>query len=42
VWVKLIRDGNPIYAWPYEKRNVWSTPHMALPGRVLERITRAR
>jgi hypothetical protein len=40
--LNLIRDGNPIYAWPYEKRNVWCAPHMPLPGRVLERVTRAR
>jgi hypothetical protein len=40
--LKLIRDGNPIYAWSYEKRNVWRAPHMPLPGRVLERVTRAR
>src|SRR5687768_3596042 len=40
--LNLIRDGNPIYAWPYEKRNVWRAPHMPLPGRVLERVTRAR
>jgi hypothetical protein len=40
--LNLIRDGNPIYAWPYDKRNVWCAPHMALPGRVLERVTRAR
>ena len=40
--LNLIRDGNPIYAWPYEKRNVWCAPHMPLPGRVVERVTRAR
>jgi hypothetical protein len=38
----LVRNGNPIYAWPYAKRHVWRAPHMPLAGRVLERITRAR
>ena len=38
----LVRDGNPIYAWPFEQRHVWRPPQMKLPGRVLERITRAR
>jgi hypothetical protein len=40
--LELVRDGSPIYAWPYEKRHVWRAPHMPLPGRVLERVTRAR
>ena len=38
----LVRDGSPIYAWPYEQRHVWSTEHVPFPGRVLERLTRAR
>jgi hypothetical protein len=38
----LVRDGSPIYAWPYEKRHVWRAPHMPFRGRVLERVTRAR
>jgi hypothetical protein len=38
----LVRDGSPIYTWPYEKRHVWRAPHMPFPGPVLERITRAR
>ncbi len=37
---ELVRDGSPIYAWPYEQRHVWRTPHMSFPGRVLERLTR--
>jgi hypothetical protein len=40
--LELVRDGNPIYAWPYEKRHVWRAPQMPFPGRVLERVTRAR
>ena len=38
----LVRDGNPIYAWPYDERHVWRSPHMPRIGRVLERATRAR
>jgi hypothetical protein len=37
----LARDGSPIYAWPFEERHVWRSPHMPLVGRVLERATRA-
>jgi hypothetical protein len=40
--LELVRDGNPIYAWPYEERHVWRTPNMPLAARVLERVTRAR
>ena len=40
--LELVRDGNPIYAWPFEQRHVWRTPHMPLAARVLERATRAR
>ncbi len=39
--LELVRDGNPIYAWPYAERHVWRSPHMPLAGRVLERATRA-
>ena len=38
----LIRDGNPIYGWPYEQRDVWRPRHMRFLGRVLDRVTRAR
>jgi hypothetical protein len=39
---ELVREGNPIYAWPFEQRHVWRTPNMPLAARVLERVTRAR
>ncbi len=39
---ELVRDGNPIYAWPFEQRHVWRTPNMQLGARVVERVTRAR
>jgi hypothetical protein len=39
---ELVRDGNPIYAWPFEQRHVWRTPKMTFPARALERVTRPR
>ena len=38
----LVREGNPVYAWPFEQRHVWRTPEMPFAARVLERATRAR
>ena len=38
--LKLIRDGNPIYAWPFEERHVWRSPHMPFAARALARMTR--
>jgi hypothetical protein len=40
--LELVRNGSPIYAWPYEKRHVWRAGHLPFPGRVLERVTRDR
>ena len=40
--LELVRDGCPIYAWPFEHRHVWRTAEMPLAGRVLERVTRPR
>jgi hypothetical protein len=40
--LELVRDGNPIYAWPFEQRHVWRTPHMPFAARVLGRVTRDR
>jgi hypothetical protein len=40
--IELVRDGNPIYAWPFEQRHVWRAPDMPFAARVLERVTRAR
>ena len=28
----LVRDGSPIYAWPYEQRHVWRAQHLPFPG----------
>ena len=38
----LVRNGRPIYAWPYDGRDVWRLSHMPVPGRILERVTRVR
>ena len=40
--LELVRDGSPIYAWPYAQQHVWRAPTMPFAGRVLERATRAR
>lgn len=40
--LELVRDGNPIYAWPFEQRHVWRSPNLPPASRVLERVTRAR
>ena len=40
--LELIRDGSPIYVWPYEQRSVWHARHVPFPGRLLERVTRIR
>jgi hypothetical protein len=40
--LELVRDGSPIYAWPFEQRDVWRTPEMPFAARVLERATMAR
>jgi len=40
--LELVRDGNPIYAWPFEERHVWRPQHVPVAGAVLERVTRAR
>jgi hypothetical protein len=40
--LELVRDGCPIYAWPYEQRHVWRKVDMPLAGRALARVTRAR
>lgn len=38
----LIRDGSPIYAWPYTDRDVWRPHHQSLPLRVLSAATHGR
>jgi hypothetical protein len=38
--LELVRDGSPIYAWPFEDRHVWRARQMPLAARVLARATR--
>jgi hypothetical protein len=38
--LELIRDGSPIYVWPFEERHVWRSPNMPFAARVLVRVTR--
>jgi hypothetical protein len=40
--LELVREGNPIYAWPFDQRHVWRSPQMPPAARVLARVTRAR
>jgi hypothetical protein len=40
--LNLVRDGNPIYAWPFEQRHVWRSPNTPPAARILERVPRAR
>ena len=40
--LELVRDGNPIYAWPFDERHVWRTADMPVAASVVERVTRAR
>jgi hypothetical protein len=40
--LELVRDGSPVYAWPFEQRHVWHSPTTPLAARVLKRVTRAR
>jgi hypothetical protein len=39
--LELVRDGSPIYAWPFEHRHVWRRPSTPVVARALERVTRA-
>jgi hypothetical protein len=38
----LVRDGSPIYAWPFEQRQVWHRSELPFVAQVLERVTRPR
>jgi len=40
--LELVREGSPVYAWPWEQRHVWRTPDMPRAARALERVTRPR
>ena len=38
--LELIRDGNPVYAWPFEQRQGWRTRKVPFAARALSRLTR--
>jgi hypothetical protein len=33
--LELVREGNPIYAWPFAEGHVWRSPHMPFAARCL-------
>ena len=35
----FVREGSPVYAWPYEQRHVWRPERLPFSGRLIERIT---
>jgi hypothetical protein len=35
----MLRDGAPVYAWPYEAREVWTTKRAPLALRTLQKLT---
>lgn len=38
--LEFVRDGNPTYAWAFEERQVWRSPHMPRAARVLAWATK--
>jgi hypothetical protein len=38
----LVREGSPIYSWPFEERHAWNPPRMPFAVRLLASVTRAR
>jgi len=38
--LELVRDGSPIYAWPFDQRDVWRARRMPRVARALARATR--
>ncbi|MGH2940137.1 MAG: hypothetical protein ACRDPE_18670 [Solirubrobacterales bacterium] len=39
---ELVRDGNPIYAWPYDHHQVWAPARGTAPIRLVRRATKTR
>jgi hypothetical protein len=37
--LKMLRDGWPVYAWPYDQRRVWTTTRAPLAVRTLRKLT---
>ena len=40
--LELVRDGAPIYAWPYDQRHVWEVPPTQRPKSFVGFLTRPR
>ncbi len=40
--LEFIRDGAPIYAWPFEERHVWRSLQTPPAARALQLLTHAR
>jgi hypothetical protein len=38
--LELVREGNPVYAWPFERRAVWEAASSPPGARALDRLTR--
>ncbi len=38
--LEMVRDGSPVYAWPYDQRHVWTTTRAPLAIRTLTKLTR--
>lgn len=38
--IDMVRDGCPVYAWPYDQRQVWTTTRAPLLMRSLRKLTR--
>lgn len=37
--VELVKEGNPIYSWPFERSHVWQARELPLIARMLSRVT---
>jgi len=37
--LEMLRDGWPVYAWPYDQRHVWTTARAPLAIRTLAKLT---
>ena len=38
--VEMLRDGAPVYAWPYEERHVWTATRARVAIGAVKRLTR--
>ena len=40
--LSLVRDGSPVYAWPFSERRVWRPARRSVAVRLLRRVTAPR